>query len=93
MTIDPIVPQPNLSYPPSLDPETAANSRSVFAAVGLLNDTGPARSSRQFSIAIDPTTRLAVVRIVDLATNEVIEQLPSEYILQIARNLGEKVAK
>ncbi len=75
------------------DPATSAKNRSVSAAVKLLNDTAPAGSLHEFSIAIDPTTRQAVVRVVNRATNELVEQLPSEYLLQVARQLSESIAQ
>ncbi len=75
------------------DPVTSARNRSVSSAVKLLNDAAPAGSLHEFSIAIDPTTRQAVVRVVDRATNEVLEQLPSEYLLEVARQLTETIAQ
>ncbi len=93
MFISPTIPQPEISALPRPNTEIAAKNRSISAAVKLLNDTGAAGSSHEFSIAIDPATRLVVVRIVDLATNEVIEQLPSEYLLQVAKNLSDELAK
>jgi len=75
------------------DPATSARNRSVSAAVKLLNDSAPAGSLHEFSIAIDPTTRQAIVRVIDRATNELVEQLPSEYLLQVARQLTENIAQ
>lgn len=83
---------PQLPLPPT-DPAVAADNRVLSSAVKLLNSSGAAGDPRQFSIAIDPTTRQAVVRIVDSSTNEVVEQLPSEYILRVARQLSERIAQ
>ena len=93
MTINSIAasdPQPPLA---SAEPKVAATNRAVSAAVKLLNTSIGDSSSHEFSIAIDPVTREAVVRIVDSTTNELIEQLPSEYILKVAQQLSERIAK
>ncbi len=83
-------PQPSLI---ATDPQVAANNRAISTAVKLLNSSLNPDSSRQFSIAIDPATRQAVIRVVDSTTNELVEQLPSEYILAVARQLSERIAK
>ncbi len=75
------------------EPPLAAGNRPVLAALKVLKDSGIFSDSHQFSIAIDPATRQAVIRITDRATQELIEQFPSEYILQVARNLTARIAK
>ena len=96
MVISPVgssPPQPPLTTATPIDPKVAANNRLVSVAVKQLNAAGVAGSSHQFSIAIDPATHEAVVRIVDSSTNELVEQLPSEYILRVAQQLSERIAK
>lgn len=96
MVISPVgssTPQPPLPATTPVDPKVAANNRVLSEAVKTLNEAGAAGGSHQFSIAIDPATREAVVRIVDSATNELVEQLPSEYILRVAQQLSERIAK
>ncbi|MDQ6678512.1 MAG: flagellar protein FlaG [Acidobacteriota bacterium] len=75
------------SSPDSTRAEELALNRRLHAAVRTLNDLADAQSTREFSFAIDPKTRQAVIRIVDTATHEVIEQIPSEYILRVAQQL------
>jgi len=89
---------PSAQQPPTQETEVtgaavAAKNRTISAAVKLLNEAGVAGASHELSIAIDPTTRQAVVRVVDLSTKEVIEQFPSEYLLQVAQQLSERLAK
>lgn len=84
---------PPLSGVTRTDPETAAANRTIAAAVKSLNDSGAAGDSHELSIAIDPTTRQAIVRIIDRSTNQVVEQLPSEYLLQVARQISERIAQ
>ncbi len=92
--VSPIPPlQPAVTAGPTTDPETAAVNRVVAAAAKILNDSGAAGNSHEFSIAIDPATRQAVVRIIDRSTQEVVEQIPTEYLLRIARQLSERTAQ
>ena len=95
MSISPIGFPPQLPLQPENErkqpshAEIAAANRDLSKAVRLLNDTAAAGNSREFSIAIDPATRQAVVRIVDTETRAVVEQLPSEYLLHVAQQLNE----
>ncbi len=74
-------------------PDVVANNRAVSNAVRLLNASGSPDDSRQLSVAIDPATREAVVRIVDRETNKLIEQFPSEYILRVAQEISESLSQ
>jgi uncharacterized FlaG/YvyC family protein len=65
-------------------------SRQVASAVQTLNDNNSAGPGRQFSIAIDAKSKLPVVRIVDSSTNELIEQIPSQYILDLAQEINQE---
>ncbi len=65
-------------------------SREVATAVQTLNDNGSAGPGRQFSIAIDSKTKVPVVRIVDSSTNELIEQIPSQYVLDLAQQISQE---
>jgi len=69
-----------------------ATNRQVAAAVQTLNDNGAAGPGRAFSIAIDSKTRVPVVRIVDSATNQLIEQIPSQYILDLAQQIDQETS-
>jgi uncharacterized FlaG/YvyC family protein len=87
MAISPI----NLHALAALQPATPAASnatnREVAKAVKTLNENGTAGPGRAFSIAIDGKTKIPVVRIVDSSTNELIEQIPSQYILDLAEQI------
>lgn len=71
----------------SATPAAAPINREVASAVQTLNQNGTAGPGREFSIAIDGKTRVPVVRIVDSVTNELIEQIPSQYILDLAQQI------
>ena len=70
------------------NPNAAAN-RELSRAVRTLNGAGTAGPGRQFSFSIDPQTRRGVIRIVNASTHELIEQIPSEYVLRVAQALGQ----
>ncbi len=67
-------------------------NREVAGAVQTLNQNGSAGPGREFSIAIDSKTKVPVVRIVDSKTNELIEQIPSQYILDLAQQINQETA-
>lgn len=67
----------------------AAENRDIARATRTLNEEGVAGPGREFSFSVDPKTKIAIVRIVDAATGELINQFPSDYILQVAKELEE----
>jgi flagellar protein FlaG len=64
--------------------EELAYNRAVSAAVQTLNDSGYAGAGREVTISLDQATRRPVIKVVDTATNEVIQQWPTQYVLQLA---------
>ena len=72
-------------------PIRAANSQ-VRSAVDTLNQFQTAGAGREFSISIDSKTKQPVVRIVDSATRELLEQIPSQSILDLAQELSAHLA-
>jgi len=59
-------------------------NRSVSAAVQTLNQIRYAGDGREVTISLDQATRRPVVKVVETATNEVIQQWPTQYVLQLA---------
>jgi uncharacterized FlaG/YvyC family protein len=92
MAISPI----QFNSPPTLPVAAPAFSpsanREVATAVQTLNQNGTAGPGREFSIAIDGKTKVPVVRIVDSNTNELIEQIPSQYILDLAQQINQETS-
>jgi uncharacterized FlaG/YvyC family protein len=78
--------QDALSAPATKSPtkEERAYDRSVSAAVQTLNDSGYAGAGREVTISLDQATRRPVVKVVETSTNEVLQQWPSQYVLQLA---------
>lgn len=64
--------------------QARAFTRAVAAAVQTVNESGYLGSGREVTFAVDHATRLPVIKVVDTSTNEVLEQWPPQYLLQIA---------
>jgi uncharacterized FlaG/YvyC family protein len=64
--------------------EERALNRSIAVAVQALNEAGYVGQGREVTFSLDQATRRPVVRVVDTATKEVLQQWPPEYLLQLA---------
>ena len=80
----PVSPAPTVPVP------SKTASREIATAVQTLNQNGLAGQDREFSIAIDAKTKVPVVRIVDSNTRELIEQIPSQAILDLAQQIAQE---
>jgi uncharacterized FlaG/YvyC family protein len=65
-------------------PEERALNRTVAIGVQALNEAGYVGQGREVTFSVDPATRRPVVKVVDTATKEVLQQWPPEYLLQLA---------
>jgi flagellar protein FlaG len=74
--------------PEPVPPEQAAANRDLAQAVKTVNAAGALGSNNELTFQMDRTTKMPVIRIIDKDTNEVVEQIPPEYILQLAATLG-----
>ena len=77
--------------PAPIPPEQAATNRNLIRAVQAVNEAGTFGDNNEITFQIDRNSRLPLIRIIDRATNKVVEQIPAEYILQLAENLGKGV--
>jgi flagellar protein FlaG len=68
------------SPPPSMD--------ELKDAVGKLNESMQARS-QSLEFSIDEDSKRTIVKVVDLATKEVVRQIPTEQALRISKSLDE----
>jgi flagellar protein FlaG len=64
--------------------EQAARNREVARAVRTLNEAQAVGASSELRFAVDRATGESLIRIVDRATNEVINQVPPETVLRLA---------
>lgn len=61
--------------------------REVVTAVHEVNKSELMGEGRQLNFTRDPETRRPVIQIVDQNTGEVLDQIPSETILELAQQL------
>ena len=61
--------------------------REVVTAVHELNKSELMGEGRQLTFTRDPETRRPVIQIIDQSTGEVIDQIPSETLLQLVQQL------
>jgi flagellar protein FlaG len=67
--------------------QEAAQRRQLLQAAKSVNESG-ALGQNQLVFLLDPQTHRAVIRVVDRTTQEVISQIPPEYVLRLAQDFG-----
>jgi flagellar protein FlaG len=78
---------PSVATP--IGPQQAGENRQVVQAVKALNRTEMFGRENDLVFQRDPQTQRLVIRVVDRRTKEVISQLPPEYVLRLAEDLGQ----
>jgi uncharacterized FlaG/YvyC family protein len=71
---------------PAIPAEKVAENREVIQAVKALNSSEMFGSENQLMFQKDRTTQRMVVRVVNRNTNEVVSQIPPEYVLRLAED-------
>jgi uncharacterized FlaG/YvyC family protein len=87
--------QPAAPLPPALSPVSVAEAgqrRQLLQAVKTVNESGTL-GQNQLVFAVDRETHRPVIRVEDRTTHQVISQIPAEYLLQLAQNLGSSSEK
>jgi len=93
MVINPV--QPDISSPlsrPQASVQQAAQSRQVVQAAKSVNESG-VLGPNQLVLIMDRQTHRAVFQVVDRNTHEVVSQIPPEYVLRLAQDLGTSLAQ
>jgi uncharacterized FlaG/YvyC family protein len=72
--------------------DQAAENREVVRAVKALNGTEMFGQDNQLTFRKDPETQRMVIRVVNRETEEVVVQIPPEYVLRLAEDLKRKTA-
>ncbi|MFN7924311.1 MAG: flagellar protein FlaG [Bryobacteraceae bacterium] len=72
--------------------EARAENRQVTTAVRQLNEANAFGDDNELTFALDRQTGRALVRIVDKKTNELIRQIPPEYVVRMAEEMRRRVA-
>lgn len=67
--------------------ENAAEKRDVVQAVKAVNGSEMFGPENELRFQTDPHTQRMVVRVVNKKTNEVLSQIPPEYVLNLAAGL------
>ncbi len=74
----------------ALSNETAAQNRELARAVQTVNLAKYFGQDQELVFSLDRETRRPIVRLVDRRTNDVIRQIPAEYMLAIAKQLDRR---
>jgi flagellar protein FlaG len=74
--------------PVSVPPQQAAENREVVQAVRAINQSELFGHNNELTFTMDRGTKRPVTKIVDRNTGEVIRQIPAEYVLRMAEELG-----
>jgi flagellar protein FlaG len=64
-----------------------APPREIVTAVNEINKSELMGEGRQLSFTRDPDTHRPVIQIIDQSTGEVVDQIPSETVLELAQQL------
>ncbi len=75
-----------------IPPEQAANNRNLVQAVQAVNEAGVFGENNEITFQIDRNSRMPVIQIIDRSTQQVVDQIPPEYILQLAQTLGKSAS-
>ncbi len=75
------------SAPQPLPPQQVAERRQLIQAVREVNKSEMLGDNNELTFVVDPKTRKAVVRVVNRQTNEVVFQMPPDYVLRMAEEL------
>jgi len=93
MVINPV--QPDVSSPlarPQVSVQQAAQSRQVVQAAKSVNESG-VLGQNQLVLIVDRQTHRPVFQVVDRNTHEVVSQIPPEYVLRLAQDLGSSLSQ
>ena len=72
---------------PAIPVDTTSQNREVVQAVKAINSTEMFGKDNQLTFQRDQATRRMVVKIVNRNTNEVVTQIPPEYVLRLAADM------
>jgi flagellar protein FlaG len=79
--------QPLPAAATALPADQAAPARDVVQAVKALNETEMFGQDNELEFQRDQESRRMVVRVVNRKTQEVVSQVPPEYVLRLAEDL------
>lgn len=74
----------------AIPPEKAAENRSIVQAVKALNGTEMFGQDNQLTFQWDPGAQRMLVRVINPQTQQVVSQIPPEYVLSLAEGLKQQ---
>ena len=77
---------------PAPDTGSAAANREIVQAVSAVNGAELLGHDNELTFQLDRQTQRLVVRIVNRETNEVVRQIPPEYVLNLAAEVRKQRA-
>jgi hypothetical protein len=75
------------AVPDTRSPNPPTENQVLVQAVQGMNDSQLAGEDGEWTLAIDQQTRLPVIRIISRQTDQLVMQLPAEYVLQLQQIL------
>lgn len=75
---------------PALSPQERAEQRQLIQAVKAVNEMQFFGPSSELQLSYDRNARRPIMKVVDLQTKEVVQQIPPEYVLRLAEEASEK---
>lgn len=82
-----VVGQPLAAVSTVVPTEGLSQQRELIQAVRALNAAELFGQNSELTFVLDRETHRALVRLIDRKTNEVIRQIPPEYLLRMAQDL------
>ena len=80
-----------LQVPDALDvvnvEKRAPDQKGLIEAVATVNKSGLLSQDKELTFLMDRDTGRAVIRVVNRKTREVVQQIPPEYVLDVAKAL------
>jgi uncharacterized FlaG/YvyC family protein len=70
----------------TLTPQERAEQAQLIKAVHSVNESQFFGDTSELTFSLDPGTRRPVFKLIDKRTQEVIRQVPPEYLLRLAQN-------
>jgi len=71
-----------------LAPAARKDQHTLIHAVKAINASGILGEENELTFVVERGSRLAVARIVNKETREVVEQIPAEYVLRMAEEIN-----
>ena len=71
---------------PRLAPEQVSERRELIRAAEVINASQSLGTNTELVFVVDRVTQRAIMRVIDKKTQEVLMQLPAEYVLRLAED-------